>query len=345
MKEKNKIIFDPRFGKRPARLVGRDDVLRDIRAAIDDADEPGRTMVVTGVKGSGKTALLAEIRAGLGSAQAVSIDLLDDARMDAIGQGEGLRNPAQAAAVYFADDARADRPGLREFLAGYARRAAARENVMLLLAGVPHEVGELLKGGELAFLRRARRAPLGSVRTDEVLSLFEEAFAENGAGADGPGLGSVKGPGAVGAGIANSALLRAAEATAGYPYLIQLVGYYLSKNANRIDGKAADKAIFLAKIELYKNIHEPQVWSLSSKDRVFLWAMAQDDGPSEFGDIAKRMDVSAGYASKYRERLINAGMIYRSAYGELSFQMPYMKEYIEKEYIERLGGEGRKRRL
>jgi len=73
--------------------------------------------------------------------------------------------------------------------------------------------------------------------------------------------------------------------------------------------------------------------------------MAQDEGASEFGEIAKRMGVSTGYASKYRERLLGAGIIYRSAYGKLAFTLPYMREYIEKEYIERLGGEGGKRRL
>jgi Mn-dependent DtxR family transcriptional regulator len=106
-----------------------------------------------------------------------------------------------------------------------------------------------------------------------------------------------------------------------------------------------DKAIFLAKIELYKNVHGLLISGLSSKDRMFLWAMAQDENRSEFGEIARRMDVSTGYASKYRERLINAGVIYSSGYGELSFTLPFMKEYIEKEFIERLGGEGGKRRL
>jgi len=127
--------------------------------------------------------------------------------------------------------------------------------------------------------------------------------------------------------------------------MIQLVGYYLFKDDKPIDDMVADKAIFLAKTELYKNVHDPFVRSLSSKDRMFLWAMAQDEGASEFGEIARRMNVSAGYASKYRERLINAGVIYSSAYGELAFTLPFMKEYVEKEYIERLGGEGGKRRL
>jgi hypothetical protein len=231
--------------------------------------------------------------------------------------------------VFFVDNAAKDVPGLHAFLAGFSKHGVGGENDMLVIAGLPHAIDDLLKDEALSFLKRSYRASLGNIRVDEVLLFFMEAFPTG--KADGNNMASV-------------ALERAAEATMGYPYLIQLIGYYLSKEED-IDDKAADRAIFRAKIELYKNIHEPLVWGLSSKDRMFLLAMAQDEGASEFGEIAKRMDVSAGYASKYRERLIDAGVIYSSAYGELAFALPFMKEYVEKEYVERFGGEGGKRRL
>jgi len=290
--------FDPRMGKRPARFVGRDDVLRDIEAAFDDGDENDRVIILTGVRGSGKTALLAEAR-------------------------EMIQNKDDESQTFFIDAAARDVPGLKELLVDYGKWAQQGEAPMLILAGQPQAIDELLKDEELAYLRNARRLALGNVREEEVFALFKRAFE----------------------GSPTDALRRAAQATDGHPYLIQLIGYYLSREKKEIDDKAVDKAVFLAKIELYKNIHEPLVWGLSSKDRVFLWAMAQDEGASEFGEIARRMDVSTGYASKYRERLIGAGVIFPSAYGELSFTLPYMREYIEKEYIERLGGEGGKRRL
>ena len=311
MNDRNNNLFDPRFGKRPLRFVGRDDVLRDIRAALEDPEESERVTILTGVKGSGKSAILAEIRAGLEPYRVVIYD-----------HEEGLPAGPDPGRVYFVDDASRDVPGLGVFIADFTRRVHEGEDLRLILAGLPHAVDELLKYGELSILRRARRIVLGNVRVDEALSLYAEA-SDN---------------------AADGVLLRAATATAGYPYMIQLVGYYLFKDDKPVDDAATDKAIFLAKIELYKNIHDPQVMSLSSKDRMFLWAMAQDEGASEFGEIARRMNVSAGYASKYRERLINAGVIYSSAYGELAFTLPFMKEYIEKEYIERLGGAGGKRR-
>jgi hypothetical protein len=265
--------------------------------------------ILAGVKGAGKTSILAEIGAGLDETRTRDISFIDDAWRDAA----------------------ETRTALEEF----GQKSRKNKNAMLFMAGLPQAIDELLKDGSFSFLRKAHRVALGNVRVDEVFALYHEAFA----GDDGV-------PGAAGgAHISEEALSRAAEATGGYPYMIQLVGYYLSKESKEAGSKSADKAIFLAKIELYKNIHEPLFWSLSSKDRMFLWAMAQDEGASEFGEIARRMDVSAGYASKYRERLINAGAIYRARYGELAFTLPFMKEYIEKEYIERLGGEGGKRRL
>jgi hypothetical protein len=238
--------------------------------------------------------------------------------------------------IYFVDDVDKDMPGFASFIAEYfssngnSDKANVGLNSRLVLAGLPHSIDDLLKDKNFSKLKRSFRITLNNIRTDEVLMLFKETFSEDVTDEEENAL---------------EVLQRAAEATLGYPYLIQLIGYYLSKEEKGIDDKAVDRAIFRSKIELYKNIHEPLVWSLSSKDRMFLWAMAQDEGASEFGEIAKRMDVSTGYASKYRERLIGADVIYSSAYGELAFTLPYMKEYIEKEYVERLGGEGGKRRL
>jgi len=323
MKDENN-MFDPRFGKKPSRFVGRDDVLRDIEAAMSDGDAAERVLLITGIRGAGKTSILAEAREMVQSYE--SAPSLRTAEGSA-----AIRHPE----AFIIDDAGKDVSGLVEMLADYGKWMQKGDAPLLILAGQPQAIDELLKDNELAYLRRARRLSLGNVREDEVFALFRKALEDAGGGNAFTGRKD----------LVTKALRRAADATDGHPYIIQLIGYYLSKESKNIDDKAVDKAVFLAKIELYKNIHEPLVWGLSSKDRMFLWAMAQDEGASEFGEIARRMGVSAGYVSKYRERLINAGVIYRSAYGELAFTLPYMREYIEKEYIERLGGEGGKRRL
>ena len=328
----NDNLFDPRFGKRPALFAGRDDVLRDIRAALYDPEEQERVTILSGIKGSGKSAILAEVRSEAGKGGFVFTEPLRDGEIpEALSSGSGNG----AAMVYIIDDAKMDMPGLNDFLTDFSQRVHAGKDIRLILAGLPHDIEEILKEDKFSYLRRAGRISLGNLHTDEVLALFTEAFEE---------LNTESGHEEKTDQTRESVLRRASDATDGYPYMVQLVGYYLSKEKN-LDDKSVDKAIFLAKIELYKNVHGPITGGLSSKDRMFLWAMSQDEGRSEFGEIAKRMDVSTGYASKYRERLINAGVIYSSGYGELAFTLPFMKEYIEKEFIERLGGEGGKRRL
>ena len=195
---------------------------------------------------------------------------------------------------------------------------------------IKHEHESDLPAVELPAAARklTARQSHSNMRIEEVAFAFNEAFE------------------AAGQDITDDAVARSAEASNGYPYLIRLIGHYLLRSKkNPIDAAEADKAIFLAKIELFKNVHDSMFWSLSSKDRMFLWAMSKDEFDSEFGEIAKRMGVSTGYASKYRERLLNADLIYASSYGRLTFTLPYMREYVAKEYIERYGGEGGRERL
>lgn len=51
--------FTPTFGVTPPLLVGRDDVLDEFRIALDGGPgDPGRAMLLTGVRGAGKTVAL-----------------------------------------------------------------------------------------------------------------------------------------------------------------------------------------------------------------------------------------------------------------------------------------------
>lgn len=76
-------------------------------------------------------------------------------------------------------------------------------------------------------------------------------------------------------------------------------------------------------------VHEPAIEDLSSVDRTYLLAMAQDEGPSRTGDIAHRIGKDAQYAGRYRERLIQAGIIYSSSYGYVDFTIPYLRQWLQ----------------
>jgi hypothetical protein len=129
--------------------------------------------------------------------------------------------------------------------------------------------------------------------------------------------------------VSSKVLQNAASATKGYPYLFQLIGFYLWKSDNsEIDETAVARVLEISKVELFQNIHDIIFRELSEVDKQFLFAMAQDTEESSFGAIRERMNADKGYASKYRQRLLDAGVVQSSAYGKLVLTPPYMREYL-----------------
>lgn len=162
------------------------------------------------------------------------------------------------------------------------------------------------------FLRRAERVRLDVVSIEAVQASLRQTITEHGRT------------------INEEDLRRAAVATRGYPYLIQLVGYHIwrQSTSTHIPDWAASLGIDAAKIRLGSLVHETGLHDLSGVDRTFLLAMAQDEGASSVGDIATRMGRESNYISVYRERLITAGMIRAAGYGMVEFAMPYLRDYL-----------------
>ena len=136
------------------------------------------------------------------------------------------------------------------------------------------------------------------------------------------------------AGISISADLvtRAAEATEGYPFLIQLVGYYLwlesGKAGGELDESSVQRAITAAERRNTLVVVESALADISDKDREFLDAMAEQDGPSAAGQIGSILKAKPNVVSKYRKRLIAAGLIESAGYGKVDFAVPGLRQYL-----------------
>ena len=72
---------------------------------------------------------------------------------------------------------------------------------------------------------------------------------------------------------------------------------------------------------------------LSRADMTFLEAMSQDDRVSRVADLQERLGVSQGHVQSYRRRLIDAGVIYSPARGELAFIVPRLGAFIKREML------------
>jgi predicted MarR family transcription regulator len=74
----------------------------------------------------------------------------------------------------------------------------------------------------------------------------------------------------------------------------------------------------------------PALATASAKDREFLHAMSTDDGPSTTADIIHRTGSRPTLVAKYRNRLIDAGLIESTGHGKVDYAIPGLREYLRK---------------
>lgn len=209
-----------------------------------------------------------------------------------------------------------DREELTQLAAAIQHLIREDQPIALLMAGIPKAVSDLLDEDVSTFLRRADRVDLRDVPIADVRDALQQTFESTGV--------------AIGA----EQLDRAAAATGGYPFLIQLVGYHTWRLANRQPGRAVTDAVLTealdaARRRLGSTVLAPAVSGLSDVDKTFLLMMADDDeGPSRMADIAARLGESNQYAGVYRRRLIDAAMIQAAGLGRVDFTVPYMREWL-----------------
>lgn len=368
--------FRPSFGVSPPLLAGRDAELVAFADAIESGPgAPGRATLYTGARGVGKTVMLNEVEslarergwvvvtetAVPGLVERLVRHRLPEvaARLELSSTGNGkhrltavtlpfhlggvtwqpptvdqqldLRAQIEALADHLAERNtgllitvdelhRADRAGLRELVATLQHCLRDERPVAFAGAGLPAAVADLLNDDVLTFLRRADRYHLGSVDPVDVADALRTPLQE------------------AGYEVTDAAVDVAARGTAGYPFLIQLVGYWICKNlpggAGRlIDEAAAAAGVRAARRRLGALVHAPALRDLSEVDRTFLAAMAVDDGPSRMAEIAERMKVGANYASQYRRRLIDADLIYPAGHGLVDYTLPHLRDYLREHVV------------
>jgi type II secretory pathway predicted ATPase ExeA len=356
--------FQPSFGKNPPQLIGRELVLTNFIDGLDaSAGDERRTTFFTGLRGMGKTVVLnnlakrakdkAWIVAEVSTSKTMLKDILDqivdqtrtmvkyDKRdvtgfnFSIFGIGAGLSTSVQhldgygwrmqmtkildelqkkqIGVLFTVDEVQSNSEELREFALAYQHFVREDRQVAVALAGLPFEVSDLLNNRVLTFLRRSNRVVLSNVTIDDVRLGLLRTIEDNSRT------------------ITPETLDKAALATDGYPYLIQLVGsriwevHPLEKEISDID---VEIGVPMALNKLYENIIEPMLNELSKKDLEFLQAMSCDEGSTDISDLVKRLNASQSYLSQYRKRLIDAKLIYSPTRGVVVYAIPYMRNYF-----------------
>ena len=352
--------FHPAFGAPPPVLIGREDVLSDVRdGMLEGAGSEYRTNKVIGPRGVGKTVVL-EAAANVARVEGwVVVNVTASASMlneilelasdrtahlmgsnnralTQVGLGpvsvgfakpETKREPGwrvqmekildqleqRGTGLFFTvDEVSTRHEALQEFGKRYQHFQREGRNVALLVAGLPLNMEEFQKLPDTTFIRRAIPHELSNVPIPAVRRALLETFTENGRK------------------VENDALRYAADATEGYPFLVQLVGAQIWRRSGNgvVTLAEAEAGVEAARRRIGETVHSSSMADLSPVAKTFLIKMAQDDGPSRMKDITERAGWSAEQSNVYRSRLITAGMIRPAKHGYVEFAFPYLREYL-----------------
>ncbi|MCB0956873.1 MAG: ATP-binding protein [Ilumatobacter sp.] len=355
--------FTPGFGLHPAVLIGREQVVDAISSAFDTQANPFRTTWLRGPSGTGKTTLLDAIQGQAGLAGWIVVQE-DAAGPDLPGRivqrlaahqptprGRGGRVSARVGlpgaevqyeyqregqvvverSVRDALEAVVEQPGVNGVLVTidevhtadhehlaiignavqHLLRGTAPRSVALIVAGLPQPT--LATGDErrlATFLTRCRPVEVDQL-SDAAVRSGLQATARAG-----------------GRAFAPDALSLAVTASAGYPFMLQLVGWHAWEQ--QLDGQPIRRESVVAALpradhDLRRAVLMPIARPLSAMDQKYLRAMAEDQGPSNTGDIADRLGRSSQYAGVYRDRLIELGLIQSTGHGVVDFAIPGLR--------------------
>ena len=352
----------PTFGSMPYALAGRTELIDDVIGGLANRPgDPNRSTIFIGPRGSGKTVLLRTIADEASSQGWICVSV--SARKGLLEKvvkkahenaGHLLSSPGQSdiTAVQIGpvslerETHRKDDPWwldlqhlvenlnaqdigllvtideldptceeLIDFIDTYQHMVSEGRDVALLMAGLPSKVSALLLDQSVSFIRRAFQRRLDPISRYEVEEALFTTIVENDKQID------------------QEALSLAADATQGFAFAIQLVGYYLWRFGYGHDVIAVDdaqKAVVYAQKEMLNAIVEPSLNELTQRELEYLEAMALDDGPLATSVVAQRMGISMTNASNLRRRLIDRGLIAEVSYGTVDFVMPVMREYLRR---------------
>ena len=363
---KQRPYFQPSFGCRPAQIVGRTQMVEEfVEALHEPVGSKARSVFYSGQRGMGKTALLLElaeraeaegyITARVTAYDGMTRDIIETIQLNgskyikeekkltgvdagAFGFSLGLSfseetkrnlgfrakltllcdklNEEGKGILILIDEAKTSE-AMREVATTYQHLIGEEKDIAIVMAGLPHSISTVLNDKLLTFLNRAEKKYVGAISLSEIRAYNAEAFNS------------------VGLKISDDCLDKLTEYSEGFPYMMQLLGYYATsygKATGIINEKVIETAYAEAKKNIRTDVFDPILKPLSEKDIEFLFAMTPDRGDSHIRDIQQRLNRDNSEIQPYRARLIEAGIIEAPRKGDVCFAVPYLKEYLAEKF-------------
>ena len=119
--------------------------------------------------------------------------------------------------------------------------------------------------------------------------------------------------------------------TEGYPYFLQEWGYqtWNIADASPIDAQDVKKASSAVLQRLDDGFFRVRFERMTPKEREYVIAMANlGNGPYRSADVADALGESVQTLGPRRAKIINKGMIYSPAHGDIAFTVPMFEDYL-----------------
>lgn len=355
--------FTPSFGEIPVYLAGRHEIIDSCsRAFRSERRRPELTTLFSGARGTGKTALLSYLSELAEQNGWISVNItalpgmLDDAEIQlrrnashlvdsdsdlyissvgipdivslSVSKSEAPRSnwrsrmndifdqlyPQSIGVLITVDEVDPTLDEMVQLVAFYQHFVRENRKVALIMAGLPHNISSLLNDKTVSFLRRSNRVALSRIPDSEVSAALVRTAQTGNRNVDA------------------TALATATKAIGGFPFMLQLVGYYAwdeSPEATVLGSDDFARGIAIAQQEMTYRILDATFAELSPGDLRFAVAMLEDAGDSRIADIVDRLGRSSSVVSQYRKRLIDAGVIGKRARGVVGFDLPFFRDYLQ----------------
>ena len=336
--------FTLTFGKKPSEYIIRRSDIEEIEKTFLEDPARSQLYLIRGVRGSGKTVLMTAIAKEIAdNSDWICVDLnssqnlLDDlsyrladaceratgildrgmdisvagfgigfggkSDRDSVSRCEEILNllKKQKKKLLITIDEVCNDRSMKQLASQFQIWIRKDYQIFLLMTGLYDNIYAIQNDPQLTFLLRSPKITLGPLGISQIARQYESALK-----------------------ISHDTAMRLAKETKGYAFAFQALGmiYY--------DNEKLSIEEQLGKLDEYLDEYVYQkIWSgLSEQDRNVVLQLS-DDKAVKVKDICEATDMSSATFSKYRERLINKGIITTNQHGYVELALPRFRRVCE----------------
>lgn len=337
--------FTLTFGKKPTEYIIRRKNIDDIKNAFTEEPARCQTYLIRGVRGSGKTVLMTAISKEISeNSDWICVDLnssqnlLDDLSYRLIdactsisgilnrgvdvsvaGFGIGIGNKSERDSVSRCEetlnmlkkqkkkllitiDEVCNDQSMKQFVSQFQIWIRKEFDIYLLMTGLYENISAIQNNPQLTFLLRSPKITLEPLGISQISRQYEAALN-----------------------VSKEIAIQLAKETKGYAFAFQALGMIYFDNRDNVSIQN-----LLKQLDEYLDEYVySKIWSgLSEQDRKVVLNLS-DEMPVKVKDICEAIDMTSATFSKYRERLVNKGLITTQQHGYIELALPRFRTICE----------------